>query len=169
VARQARRSVFVGVEETALVIDNRTDFERFVDAVERPLRRALVVRVGVGGANDATAAALAYAWEHWDQVRELQRPVAYLYRVGLTSTRTRKTGHLPAPAEVGLPNVEPALVPALQALPDAQRVAIWLVHACGWSYAEAAEAMGVSPSTIGTHLQRGLASLRRQLKVGSDD
>jgi hypothetical protein len=67
----------------------------------------------------------------------------------------------PDPAR--LPEVEPGLGPALRALAPQQRSAVWLVHACGWTYAETASALGISPSAVGTHLTRGLAHLRTTL------
>ena len=39
------------------------------------------------------------------------------------------------------------------------------MHACGWTYAEAAEAMAISRSAIGTHVSRALDALRRALEV----
>jgi DNA-directed RNA polymerase specialized sigma24 family protein len=45
---------------------------------------------------------------------------------------------------------------------------VLLVHAFGWSQAEAAELVGVSVSTIRTHLARGLAKLQSTLEVETD-
>ena len=58
-------------------------------------------------------------------------------------------------------------MPALLELPETQRTAVWLVHACGWSYAEVAEAMDTSTSMVGNHVSRGLARLRDLLEVDS--
>jgi len=130
--------------------------------------RALALRYGLEASGDATAACFAYAWEHWDEVKVMDNPRGYLYRVAQTSQRRRRSGHLPSPAQIGLPSVEPGLIPALRALPLTQRSAVWLVYACEWTYSETAEALGVSPSTIGTHLQRGLAALRSRMGVDAD-
>src|SRR6478736_4444430 len=131
-------------------------FEEFVKDSSPRLVRAFVAQRGVEGAADAAAEVMAYAFEHWDRVGQMANPVGYLYRVGQSRTRTRKPPRLPAPSAVGLPDVEPALVPALLELPDTQRTAVWLVHACGWSYADVAEAMGTSTSMVGNHVSRGL-------------
>ena len=131
------------------------DFTTFVAEATPRLRRAFVACRGIGGAGDATAEALAYAWEHWDRVRLMENPVGYLYRVGQSRTRARRAPSLPAPADLGLPEVEPALVPALLALSVQQRTAVWLVHGCGWPYREVAEAMDVSASSVGTHVAAG--------------
>jgi len=66
-----------------------------------------------------------------------------------------------------IPEVEPRLAPALSQLTPQQRTAVWLVHACRWSYAEAAEALEITPSALGTHLSRGMEKLRTEI-VGED-
>jgi DNA-directed RNA polymerase specialized sigma24 family protein len=147
--------------------DDRGDFEAFVRAVEPRLRRALIGCRGVDGAQEAVAEALAYAWEHWRDVHSMENPAGYLYRVGQSRSRRRMEPRLPAPDSMRIPDVEPALIPALLALPDRQRNAVWLVHACSWTYAEVAEALGISASAVGTHVGRALESLRRTLEVDS--
>jgi DNA-directed RNA polymerase specialized sigma24 family protein len=146
-------------------LPDEDDFADFVAGATPRLRRAFVGCRGVAGAADATAEALAYAWEHWERLRLMENPVGYLYRVGQSRTRVRRAPQLPAPADVGLPDVEPALVPALLELSVQQRTAAWLVHGCGWSYREAAEAMDVSASAVGTHVSRALEHLRARLEV----
>lgn len=143
-------------------------FDAWVRDAEPRLRRGYAGVRGPDQARDAVAEALAYAWEHWDRVRAMDNGVGYVFRVGQSRTRARKVPRLPAPADVGLPDIEPELVPALLALPDTQRTAVWLVHACGWRATEVAEAMGVRPSTVHTHLARGLAALRQRLEVAAD-
>ncbi len=112
--------------------------------------------------------AFAYAWEHWDEMRNMDIPAGYLYRVGQSRTRGRAVAVLPAPEELGLPDIEPGLVPASAALPETQRTAVWLVHACEWRYAEVAEAMGTSVSMVGNHVARGMERLRTALEVSTD-
>jgi DNA-directed RNA polymerase specialized sigma24 family protein len=145
--------------------DQPADFEEFVRAVEPRLRRAFIGCRGVDLAQEAVAEALAYAWEHWSDVQALGNPAGYLFRVGQSRTRRRHQPQLPAPESLRIPDVEPALIPALLALPERQRSAVWLVHACGWTYAEAADALDISASAIGTHVGRALERLRRDLEV----
>ena len=143
-------------------------FRDWVTAAEPRLRRAYAGVRGPDDARDAVAEALAYAWEHWDRVQEMDNGVGYVFRVGQSRTRARKRPELPTPAAVGQPEVDPGLVPALKRLPDQQRTAVWLVHACDWSHAEAAEAMGIAPSTVSTHVTRALVALRERLEVTTD-
>lgn len=142
------------------------DFESFARVARPRLFRALAAVRGEEAA-DGAAEALAYAWEHWDRVSSMANPIGYLYRVGLSRTRRRRTPALPSPEAIGLPDIEPALIPALLRLPEAQRASVWLVHACQWRYAEVAEALGTTTSMVGNHVSRGLARLREELEVHS--
>jgi len=139
-------------------------FEEFVTTARPRLLRALIGARGEE-AGDATAEALAYAWEHWSEVALMDNPRSFLYRVGQSRTRPRRTPRLPPPASMGLPEVEPGLVQALLRLPESQRTAVWLVHACQWQYAEVAEALQTTTSMVGNHVTRGLQRLRRELEV----
>jgi len=144
------------------------DFEEFVIDVERRLRRALVGAVGVNQVDDAVAEALAYLAEHRDRVLFMENPVGYLYRVAQTRTKPAKTPALPVVHPASIPDVEPGLAPALMALPEAQRTAVWLAHGCGWRSTDIADALEISASTVATHISRGLASLRAELGVRND-
>jgi DNA-directed RNA polymerase specialized sigma24 family protein len=143
-------------------------FESFFLEMEPRLRRAFVGSHGVTLAGDAVAEALAWAWENWERLQTMENPAGYLYRVGRSRTRPRKRLRLPGTDVRSMPEVEPGLVPALIGLPRAQRTAVWLVHGCAWRYSEVAEAMGISSSTVGTHVNRGLASLRLALGARLD-
>ena len=141
------------------------DFDEFVGDASARLRRAFLGTRGVDDADDATAEAVAYAWEHWEALRTMENPIGYLFRVAQSRTRQRRSPNLPLAETVGAVDVEPALVPALLELSPQQRTAVWLVHACDWSYREVAEALGVTVSSVGTHVARGLKHLRQRLEV----
>ena len=96
----------------------------------------------------------------------MDNPVGYLYRVGQSRTRARRRPSLPAPEALGLPDVEPTLIAELQRLPERQRVAVWLVHACEWTHREVGEALGISTSAVSTHVARGTERLRARLEGG---
>lgn len=148
--------------------DSEESFTVFVKETEPRLRHALVAVFGQERGREATAEALAYAFENWDRVEGMENPAGYLYRVGRSRSpldRLRPR-FLPVPAEE-IPDVEPGLPDAIQRLSEKQRVAVVMVHAYGWSREETALLMGVSVSTVDTHLQRGLASLRGELGVGT--
>jgi RNA polymerase sigma factor (sigma-70 family) len=48
----------------------------------------------------------------------------------------------------------------LQRLSERQRVCVVLVHGYGWTHQEVADLLGISPSSVQNHAQRGLARLR---------
>lgn len=151
--------------KAAVTEPEQTDFTAFVNAVEPRLRRALVALRGPQLGRDGTAEALAWAWEHWERVRQMENPAGYLYRVGRSRTRQRRRALLPAETSSGDPHIEPRLGPALARLSERQRTAVVLVHGCSWSYQEVAEALGVSKSSVGTPVARALDSLRHELDV----
>jgi DNA-directed RNA polymerase specialized sigma24 family protein len=100
---------------------------------------------------------------------EVHKPVAYLYRVGQSRTRPRLRPRVwLEPPRSDPPWVEPALPAALGSLSARQRMAVVLVHAYGWTHAEAAEVIGIRPGTVKTHLERGLEKLRSALEVDID-
>lgn len=137
---------------------------------EQRLRHALVAVLGQQRGLEATAEALAYGWEHRERLCVMDNPVGYLYRVGRSKVRVRRSAKVrfvPVPPNL-LPDVEPGLPGALEELSENQRAAVALVHAYGWSRAEAAEVLEISVSTLDSHLQRGLAKLRRALGVSAD-
>jgi DNA-directed RNA polymerase specialized sigma24 family protein len=145
------------------------EFTAFVEMHEPKLRIALMAAYGPERGREATCEALAYGWEHWDRVRTMERPIGYLYRVGQSKSRPRKTPRPdPVVATHGDPWVEPGLPAALGALSRKQRMAVVLVDAYGWTRREAAEVIGVSEDTVGTHLRRGLHKLRASLGVSAD-
>lgn len=144
-------------------------FTEFVGRVEPRLRAALVAGYGPERGWEATAEALAYAWEHWSDMDRIEHPVAYLYRVGQSKTRPRlRPRPRFEPPRTDPPWVEPALPAALERLSRHQRIAVVLVHSMGWTQAEAAALMGIAPGTVKTHLERGLAKLRSSLEVDAD-
>lgn len=140
-------------------------FEAFVREVEPRLRIALVAIFGQDRGRDATAAALAWGWEHLDRVKGMDNAAGYLYRVGRSSQRERKRPAFRPVPEESMPDVEPGLPKALGKLSEKQRLAVVLVHAYGWSRQEVAVMAGVSVSTLDTHLERGLGKLRKSLGV----
>jgi DNA-directed RNA polymerase specialized sigma24 family protein len=153
-----------------VVLSRGVTFEEFAVADSARLRAGLVAAYGPDVGADAAAEAMAYAFEHWDRLSSMSNPVGYLYRVGQTEARRqlRPRGYLPAQPARGLPEFEPALAPALEALTEPQRVAVVMVHALGWAQVDVAAVLEVDVSTLRTHLARALRKLRLALEVTSD-
>ena len=75
---------------TAADGDGVAEFEAFVRDAEPRLRRAPVAAYGFEEGRDATAEALAYAWEHWGRVRAMPNAAGYLFRVAQSGRRRRR-------------------------------------------------------------------------------
>jgi DNA-directed RNA polymerase specialized sigma24 family protein len=140
--------------------ERETSFRAFVTQTEPRLRRALIATYGYERGREAVAEALAYAWEHWGELAEVDNVAGYLYRVGQSRTRSRKTPVLYEQREDREPIFEPGLARALAALPERQRVAVFLAHAAGWTHAE------VAPALIPFRRTR-LSGVRNRVRLGT--
>jgi DNA-directed RNA polymerase specialized sigma24 family protein len=186
------RWLFLGVRRTPVVdpaspVDGRrAHFAGVVGRVEPGLRRALVAAYGVEVGTEATADALAWAWEHLERVDRMDNAGGYLWRVGQTSARrSARHARWEAPglgaswssgssgsdpwAAADHELFDPALPAALARLTPRQRTAVLLVHGYGYTLAEAAAAMGCGVSSLRNHLARGLSQLRTTLGVDPMD
>lgn len=144
--------------------EDGADFLTFVQPYYEAARRGLAARFGSDMAEELAAEVLAWAWEHEAAVRGAENPAGYLYRVGqsrarryLRWRRSLSVAPSPRPPEAA---VDPALHDALGRLRPKQRLAVLLVHAFGYSYAEAAAQSGMSEAALRNHLHRGMRRLR---------
>ena len=139
-------------------------FEDFLVRVESSLRLALIATYGREDGRVAACDALSWAWENWADVQAMSNPVGYLYRVGQTAARRHRSRPIPVAADhfhdAGLAEVSPELVPALSRLSAQQRTTVLLVHGLGWTVRDVARTLDLAPSTVQTHLTRGLDRLR---------
>ena len=174
--RSRASGLYKGVSPTEQREPTAIVFESFADDARARLRRALIARYGPELGSEATAEAMAYAWQHWDRVGHMDNAVGYLYRVAQTTVRRhhrwRHTLALPPErpqpdfadeqggrgAELGLPD-------ALARLRPDERVAVVLVHGHAWGYQEVADLLGVPVSTVRNHVHRGLSRLRESLET----
>lgn len=149
----------------------RKTFTEFMADTEPRLRRTLVSLYGPEVGREATADALAYGWEHWAKVKEMDNPAGYLFRVGQSKSKKHRRPEVPFPREPGNPGSEPWAEPglhnAMTGLSDHQRTSVLLIHGFDWTYEEVSQFMGVSRSTVQRHTERGMAKLRKALEVQS--
>jgi DNA-directed RNA polymerase specialized sigma24 family protein len=146
----------------------RQDFEALVSDVEPRLRSSLIAAYGFDAGREATAGALGWAWEHWERLQGISEKLPYLYRVGQTTIRRKKTPVIFTRSDYAEPWFEPSLGPALAALSDRQRTAVVLVYGFDWSLREVAELTGTRITTVQTHLERGLQGLRNMMEVSDN-
>ena len=108
----------------------------------------------------------------------MTNPVGYLYRVGRGRARTRRhridfnSAEMHGVADAGssrIPEFEPGLPDALAHLSERQRVTVFLVYGMDWTRQDVADLLGISVNSVGSHLDRGLAKLRKRLGVSIDE
>jgi RNA polymerase sigma factor (sigma-70 family) len=128
-------------------------------------------------AEDLAAEALARAYSRWNALRKLEKPEAWIMRVTVNLvidyTRRHKllTKAMPSLAPLDEPlgrfdehvAVRAALVTELAALPRRQREAISLRYLAELDEDDISRSLQISPSSVRTHVQRGLATLRERL------
>jgi RNA polymerase sigma factor (sigma-70 family) len=143
-------------------------FEKFFRRVEPRLHDALSATLGNDTGREATVEVLAYAWEHWQRVSEMENPAGYLYvrgrDRGRRGLRRPPVAFMPAD-DTRTPWAEPGLSDAVVSLPVQQRVVVTLLHCFEWTMSEVAELLGVSKATVQTHADRGMTQLRDRMGV----
>jgi DNA-directed RNA polymerase specialized sigma24 family protein len=142
-------------------------FTDFVVETETRLRHALTASFGPERGRESAAEALAYGWEHWDRISEMENPAGYLYRVGRDHARRTKPLGVPEIQTVARGEwwVEPGLPKALGRLSERQRLVVGLLYGYQWSMSEVAALLGVSKGAVQSYANRGLEKLRRKLGV----
>ena len=148
-------------------LDVEVKFTEFCERAEPRLRRALTAGYGVDVGRAATVDALVYGWQNWDRIGQMKNPIGYLFRVGQNiakRTPEYRSGWMTA-TTTEVPWIEPGLQPALAELSERQRMVVALIHGLGMSFAEVADLIGVSKSSVQTHERRAMKSLRRALGV----
>lgn len=143
-------------------------FSDFLSSSEPGLRRALTAAYGSEVGREATAEALAYAWEHWDRLRSLDNPAGYVFRVG--QGKAKRMRHQPRVVgdivdDTTEPWIEPRLASAMGKLTERQRVVVSLLHGFDWSMSEVAALIGISKASVQTHANRAMKTLKRELGV----
>jgi RNA polymerase sigma factor (sigma-70 family) len=145
----------------------------FQDLYQSAYRAAYRLLADPDGADDAASEAFARAYAHWDEIADLPWRDAWVMRVTVNlalNTLARKRLPLIPPRMVESEDATAtrlAMVTALAALSRRQQEAIVLHYLAGLTEAEVSTVMGVAPSTVKTHLKRGLQVLRTDLGDGS--
>ena len=153
-------------------------YESIVGAETRRLYSlALSILADSGEAEDAVQETLLKAWRSWGAVSGMDRPDSWLTRVCVNYClnrrrllRSRGWPHLGLTEDAESPSAGGSRAEGLdisrayRRLSNRQRAAITLNYRHGYSVEECAVLMGCRPGTVRTHLERGLAALRKELK-----
>ena len=116
-------------------------------------------------AEDLAQEAMVRACFHWKRVREMERPAGWLYATAFNLVRRRGRRRTPEAVAVSAdsPPIERLdLVEALRQLPLSQRKAVLLRYVLGYSTAEAAALLDLSPGATRALVHRGCVALRLQ-------
>ena len=157
--------------------DVADDFERFYRAQHARVVTGLRLATGSGDlAEELAQEAFARTLARWPRVRTGTNPVGYVYRVAFRLHRRslvlRRRAHAPAvvadrrgaqaraDASSELWGEVAAVRAAVADLPPAGRRVVALCLYAELTAAEAAEVLGVSASTVRTHVQRARQKLR---------
>jgi RNA polymerase sigma-70 factor (ECF subfamily) len=143
-------------------------FDDFYRTHRTSVARALALTLrDVDLATEATDEAMARAYQRWAQVRSIDNPAGWVYRVGLNWSRSviRRITR-PAPTWVGgsasspAPAVQdPAIDRALAELSVDHRAVVVCRILLGFSEAHTAEVLGIRPGTVKSRLSRALTRL----------
>jgi RNA polymerase sigma-70 factor, ECF subfamily len=164
----------VRTDRLAATADAQADFEGFFADHRTALFGALwLVTRDRHEAEELAQDAFLKVWERWERVRRVENLEGYLYRTAMNLFRNRRRRavlavrrmvHLaPPPDELGAIDERDAIVRALGRLTPAQRAAIVLTDLVGLTSKEAADALGVRPSTVRVLAARGRAAFKQEM------
>jgi RNA polymerase sigma factor (sigma-70 family) len=151
---------------------DESGFETFYRESRDGCFRALIVAVtDPVEAEDLLAEAYARCLESWPKVRTHPIPAAWVVTVAMNlhRDRWRKTRRalkslLTSDASEPPPlPIDPSLLAAVRALPDQQRRVLALRVILDFDTNATADALGIAPGTVTTHLHRALSALRDEL------
>jgi len=162
----------LGVEQ------DQREFAEFYAAAWDDCLRIVVVTVGNRAlGEDLVAEAFTRAWASWRKVRGLAEPRAWVIRCALNAhvswwrrhRREVALGSHDATATTSQdPGLDSSLVAALRRLPVRQRQVIALRLLLDLDTATTAEMLGMSGSTVRSHLHRAVTALRRDIPARDD-
>ena len=160
---------------------HQREFAEFYAATRDDCLRVVLLTAGDRLlAEDLVAEAYTRAWLSWRKVRGLDQPRAWVVRTALNTRiswwrrRRREVGldgqdyeHASPASQDGTyqRGLDTDLVAALRRLPVRQREVVALRLLLDLDTASTAEALGLADGTVGSHLHRALANLRRDLRT----
>jgi RNA polymerase sigma-70 factor (ECF subfamily) len=149
----------------------RQSFERlFLDQHDRLYRALYFITGSPDDAEELMQDSFLKLWERWDSIGVIEDPVAWLFRVSLNGFRMRARR-----ARVAARRLVPTTSPRdpfedvniredvrrmLRSLPQRQRAALVLTEIFDYSSEQAAQILGIRPSTVRALASQGRAALR---------
>jgi len=144
--------------------------ELFLDQHDRLYRALYFVTGSREDAEELMQDAFLKLWERWETIREIDDPVAWLFRVSLNGLRMRKRrAAVAARRLVPIPmqrdpyddiELHEDIRRMLRGLPPRQRAALVLTEMFDFSSEQAAGILGIRPATVRVLASQGRAALR---------
>jgi RNA polymerase sigma-70 factor (ECF subfamily) len=150
----------VGADRDEIEAVYRRDFDRF-------LRIATSIVGDEDAAYDAVQEAFARALRHRRTFARRGSLEGWLWRTVVNTARTARPRSRPLPGSSanGGPPSEPRSLPLLvAALPERQRLALFLRYYADLEYGAIADVMGVAPGTVAATLNAARTALRERLQ-----
>jgi RNA polymerase sigma-70 factor, ECF subfamily len=157
-----------GEGETSAVPHTFDDL--FLDQHDRLYRALYFITGSSADAEELMQDAFLKLWERWDRIHTIDDPVAYLFRVAMNGFRMRaRRARIAARRLVLLDTVRDPFDDIelrddvrrlLLSLPTRQRAALVLTEIFGYSSEQAAQILGLRPTTVRVLASQGRAALR---------
>jgi RNA polymerase sigma factor (sigma-70 family) len=155
------------------------EFEVFFEEHHVALFRALwLVTRNRHEAEEIMQDAFLKMWERWDELGSIADPAGYLYRTAMNVLRSRgrraamalrrAVGQIPPDDGMAAVEERDAVVRMLSSLTPRQRAVVVLRDVLGLTSADAADALGISPSTVRVLGARARAVLKKELGGGDE-
>jgi RNA polymerase sigma factor (sigma-70 family) len=167
---QAEENVVELRREREAPMEPRSFEELFLDQHDRLYRALYFITGSRDDAEELMQDAFLKLWERWDKVGAIDDPVAWLFRVALNGFRMRaRRARVAAQRRVPMAsprdpfedvNLREEVRRMLRSLPQRQRAALVLTEIFDYSSEQAAQILGIRPTTVRVLASQGRAALR---------
>jgi RNA polymerase sigma factor (sigma-70 family) len=167
---QAERNFVDPRGEREAPVEPQTFEELFSDHHDRLYRALYFITGSPDDAEELMQDAFLKLWERWDSIVAIEDPVAWLFRVSMNGFRMRARRARVAAARfvpITSPrdpfedvNIREDVRQMLRSLPQRQRAALVLTEIFDYSSEQAAQILGIRPTTVRALASQGRAALR---------
>jgi RNA polymerase sigma-70 factor, ECF subfamily len=167
---QAEENVVELRREHEAPMEPRSFEALFLDHHDRLYRALYFITGSRADAEELMQDAFLKLWERWDEIGTIEDPVAWLFRVSLNGFRMRaRRARVAARRLVPVTsardpfedvNIREDVRRMLRALPQRQRAALVLTEIFDYSSEQAAQILGIRPTTVRALASQGRAALR---------
>ena len=167
---QAEENVVELHREREATMEPRSFEGLFLDQHDRLYRALYFITGSRQDAEELMQDAFLKLWERWDKVGAIDDPVAWLFRVSLNGFRMRARRARIAAKNLVLAtnprdpfedvNLREDVRRMLRLLPQRQRAALVLTEIFDYSSEQAAQILGIRPTTVRALASQGRAALR---------